>query len=115
MSLQIDETTGLSYLIKRPGAEARNYAIDFRRLIPIDSTIVNINALTILPQGIVTDTIPLAIANPQPNGQQIRFLCSGGTPKENYEIQAEVVDSAGNIIIDSILVKVRYANATRNI
>lgn len=109
--IELDKTTGLPFLVKRPSPEVREYSIDFKNLIPPNNTIVTVPSVVIRPLGIVSEVTPLTyVLSGYATTTQVKLILSGGTDQENYEILIAIVDSQNNTIEDSVLIKVRKAN-----
>ncbi len=97
----IDPATGLLFEVKRPG-ETRNYTIDFINLLPISTLVNSIISMTAMPAG-------LTIQNQAFSGTKVSMDLSSGTEGIDYEITLKIDDTAGNIIEDDVMIKVRKA------
>jgi hypothetical protein len=97
-----DMATGLLYAVKRPAPEVRNYAVDFTNLCPSVSTVISVTAL-LLTQGVST----LTIGTPRITGTLVNFSLSGGAVGDIYEIQLNVSDTAGEVISEAVMIKIK--------
>lgn len=109
MPVQVDETSGLRYVVKRP-AENKTYTADFVDIIPQGRTIATVDTLTITAVGNVTpDVDSLTAGTPAASGTQVSAKFDAGDDGEDYEVTIHVTDDAGDEHDEDYMIKVRKA------
>lgn len=111
MTQLIDEATGLVYVVKRPSPEQRDYTVDFSNLL-LFATIASIVSITISVYSGTPNTTPLVSSAGTISNSVIFITLSGGTDGLVYEIKTIIIDTAGNELVDSFLVKCKKYGTT---
>lgn len=99
----IDIATGLLYNVKRPSPEKRNYSVDFKKQLGSITSIISIEVIPITAGATSLTTSGHSVSGPT----IVSFDAEGGLDKEKYEIRISVADALGNIITDSVMLKIR--------
>lgn len=111
MPVQVDEISGLRYVVKRP-SENKTYTADLKYIMPDGRTIVSVDAVSIAATGLVLPAVNnLTSASSSHSGTQVSAKFDAGDDGENYEITITVTDDVGDVHSDDYMIKVRKAGA----